>query len=275
GGDGGAGGGEIDGTLELGADGDGVGAHDRHAHAGGGDLEVGQPHDLAAFLRHLGLLAGVAVGVEAVDLRDAVERDLIGINLGRDGPAGGVGLDLILEFTHGVGAGAGDGLIGGDDDALQAEGLVQGPEAHEHDGRGTVGVGDDAAVVAQLFRVDLGNDQRDVGLHAQRGALVDDNATGGDRVGRESAGDRAAGSEERQIHAGKNTGLGLLDDEGLAGEIDGLARRTRRGEKPQAGQGEVALVQKTDELLTDGTGGADDADNMGGIIHDGYSLGVV
>ena len=92
------------------------------------------------------------------------------------------------------------------------------------------------------------------------GALVDDEAPGLHGVGGEGTCHRAARGEERHVDVGENAGFGLLHGVFTARVLDHLAGRPRRGEKPQRGQRELAVVQELEELLTDGAGGADDPD---------------
>ena len=77
----GAGGVDGDGFFKFGADGDGVGAIDGHAHAGDAGAEGGMVHDFAAFVFHFRLFPGVTAGEENIDVGQDVEGDLMGINL--------------------------------------------------------------------------------------------------------------------------------------------------------------------------------------------------
>ncbi len=69
-----------DGLARLDVDRLGVRRHDRHPHGRAGDPQVGQVQDLAALRKDLPLLLGVAVVPEHVDLRQHVERDLVGVH---------------------------------------------------------------------------------------------------------------------------------------------------------------------------------------------------
>jgi len=65
-------------------------------------------------------------------------------------------------------------LIGGADDAADAELLVQGVERHDGDGRRAVGVGDQAVPRLDGAGVDLRDDEGDVVVVAEGGGVVDD-----------------------------------------------------------------------------------------------------
>ena len=68
----------LDGDFFFGfqADGNAVAAHDRHAHAGAADLQLGEMHDASALVLKLHLLGGIAGKLLAADLRDDVVGDL-------------------------------------------------------------------------------------------------------------------------------------------------------------------------------------------------------
>ena len=91
------------------------------------------------------------------------------------------------------------------------------------------------------------------------GTLVDDQTPGTDRVRRERPRDGAASGEKREVDAGEDPGLGLLDRVGPAGVGNRASSGASRGEQPQRPLGERAVVQQMLQLLTDGARGADDA----------------
>ena len=135
--------------------------------------------DLARLVAHLELLARVAVLLEGVDMREHVERDLVRELLGRrEVLATPVGGELGVEFRRGGCPRAGHGLVGG-----RVHTLERGDGAHrvQHEGErggGAVRDRDDALVPLDIGPVDLGHDERDVRLHAERGAVVDEDAAG-------------------------------------------------------------------------------------------------
>lgn len=96
---------------EVHGGGDGVTAHDGHAHAGARDVHVRQVQDLAALVLELHLLGGVAVALLAADLRDDVVGDLVREHLRRVALAGAQGVDLVLQLDRAARARAGYGLI--------------------------------------------------------------------------------------------------------------------------------------------------------------------
>ena len=85
----------------------------------------GRRQDLAVLVDDLPLLLRVAVGEEDVDLGEGVEGDRMRVDLGALRLAGHVGADLALELGERVGARAGDGLVGVDDDPLEPDAVAQ------------------------------------------------------------------------------------------------------------------------------------------------------
>ncbi len=124
----------------------------------------------------------------------------------------------------------------------------------------------------EVVGVDLGNDEGDVGGHAEGGGVGDDGAAGGGEEGLELAGDGGVdGGEDdaRQVGAGELGGVGLEDHLGDAlgerrveapgaGFGVGLAGAAVAGGEP--GDVEPGMVfEKLDEPLTDHAGRAENA----------------
>jgi len=209
-------------------------------------------HDFAPFVFEFHFLARVAVGQKAVHVGQHVEGNLVGVNLPGDGFPVDDLADLPLEFGDGAGAGAGDGLVGGGEDAAAAERLVERVEGHEGDGGGAVGVGDDAAVPADVLAVDLGDDERDRVVHAKGAGVVHHDASGLDSLGGELFGDAAAGAEERQINPAEGIGAQFLNGDFLPPEGDAFAGGTGRRQQRQPAEGEMPPFQCTDHFDADG-----------------------
>ena len=83
-----------------------------------------------------------------------------------------------LQLVDALLAGPGDRLVGADDHAAHPGGVVQRLERDDHLDRRAVGVGDDPLVLEDVVRVDLGDDQRHLGLHPEGARVVDDDRTG-------------------------------------------------------------------------------------------------
>ena len=92
--------------------------------------------------------------------------------------AGDLRLGLRPELVHPLLAGARDRLVGAHDHPPDPGGVVQRLEGHDHLDRRAVRVGDDPLVLGDVVRVDLGHDQRDVGVHPEGARVVDDDRAG-------------------------------------------------------------------------------------------------
>ena len=69
------------------------------------------------------------------------------------------------------------------------------------------GIGDDALVPGQVVRVDLADDERDLGVHPPGRRVVDDGGAALGRFGGEAPGGIAAGAEERDVDAVERLGV--------------------------------------------------------------------
>ena len=229
--------------LRLHVDGLAVRAEHRHAHAGGGDLEVGVGEDLDGLVDHLLLFLGGAGGQEAVDVRQHVEGDLVRVELLLDRLAGGPLARLRVERRDAALAAARHGLVGAHDDALDADRVVDGLERHDHLDGGAVGRGDDARVRRQVVGVDLGHDERHAGVHAEHARLVDDGGAGGDGLRHVLRAHGAAGGEEDEVDAVERAGAELLHLDLGPLERQPAAGRARAGQQAQLADGEAALLE--------------------------------
>ena len=79
--------------------------------------------------------------------------------------------------------------------------------------------------------------------------------------GREALRLRAAGGEQRDVHAFEALVGQLLDGEIAAAEFHRLAGRTRGGQQPQLDERKFALLEALHELDADGAGGSGNRDD--------------
>jgi len=254
---------DRNGALEFGTESDGVGAVDGHAHAGDGGFERRQVHDAAAFVFHFHLLFRVAGVEEGIDLRDDIEGDLVRENFLLDRFVAGDGVGLVAEFVDGAGSGAGYGLVGRGEDALHAKSSVERVQGHERDGRGAIRIRDDAAMAFHIVAIDFRNDERHLGNHAERRGVVHHNGTAIHSGLGVVAGDSAAGAEKGDVDIAEGVEGEGFDLERLPAKLKRLARRARRGEEAEVGDGEVAALHHAEHFHSDGSGRADDCDSIG------------
>ena len=199
--------------------------HRGDTHAGGTDREFRGVEDLPRLVGHLQFFLGVAIIGEVVDLGDGVEGDLL--LLGAAGLVAALkgGGRLSLEPFDGGSAGAGHGLVSSDDDALQGIDLVDGEEGERHRRGRAVGLTNDPLVPGEVGGIDLRDDQRH-GLVHPEGAGVVDNERALFRGNRcvELRGTPRSTEENDVVLAIERTLGGLLDGDGVAPELDLLAR---------------------------------------------------
>ena len=242
-----------------------MGAPHRHADAGHADRDLFVFEDLAGFLDDLGFLVVVAgLGINSGVMVEQVEGVGMRHHPGRIDLPVEIGAGRFHELFHRSRPGAARGLVGRDDHALDAVLLMDRPQRHQRGDRGAVRVGNDALVIANAVRVDLGDHQRHVRVHAEGGGIVDHDGAGLDRGGRELPGDAATCREQRDIDAFKGMFGDLFDHDLLAAERNRLAGRPRARQRLQFADRETALVHGGDELGADRTGYADNRDD--GIV---------
>src|SRR5579875_1872843 len=249
--------------ARLHVDGLGVAVDDGHAHARGGDADREVVEDLARLVDELELLVGVVLaGGEAAGVRQRVERDLVRVRARRvDVALVQQRVRLVEQLVDGALAGAGDRLVGADDEPLDAGGVVDGLERDDHLHGRAVGVGDYAGMRAERIGVDLADDERHVVAHAPARGVVDDGRAGGDEPRRPLAGGGAAGGEQPEVEAPNR-----LVAESLHGEVRAIRPGAREhapggalgGERHDLARGELALAQQAQHQRADLPGGADD-----------------
>ena len=108
--------------------------------------------------------------------------------------------------------------------------------------------------------VDFRDDERDVRIHAEGRAVIDDDAAALDGFGGQGEGDGAAGAEDREIEAFEGFRLGFLDGPFLAavGHLGACGAGGSQG--AEFGHGEVPLGHERQQFLTHRACHAHDAD---------------
>ena len=213
-------------------------------------------HDLAAFVLQLHFLVGIVIVHTGADVGHHVAGDLAGEDLGLHGLAGGQSVQLFFQLYNTGLAGTGHGLIGAGYHALNGGQLVQGVDGHGGDDGGAVGVGNDAVMLESVLGVDLGHNQRNVGVHTEGGGVVNEDGACLDDIGGKLPGEAAAYGTQYDIHTLEGIGSGFAHDDLFAAEGDSAACAAGRGQRQQGGNGEVALFQNLQHFTAHGTGGA-------------------
>ena len=226
---------------------------DRDPHAGRlyGDILV---EYLARFHRHLPFFLGRAVIHEDVDMRDHVEGDLLGELLVLFRVVHKNAAGLVKQFVHCRLAGAGGRLIGRYRHALDLRFIVQRLQRDDHLDRGTVGVSNDVAlgVPIEVFRIDLGYDQRHIRIHSEIRRIVDHDTTRLGSPGRMFGGRLGAWRKQRDIGIRKIIMLEILHRQDVVvSERDLPPDGARRCQRDHVIGGEVSLRQNFQHLAAD------------------------
>ena len=252
-------------VREVHGGGDGVAAHDGHAHTGARHVHVRQMQDLAALVLELHLLGGVAVALLAADLRDDVVGDLVREHLRGIFLAVAQGVDLVLQLDRAAGARAGHGLICRDDHAADGRELAQRVDGRERDGGRAVGVCDDAVVQLHVAGVDLRYDERHVRVETEGRGVIHEHGAGAHDRGGKTLGDVVFRRTEDDVHAGEGGVRRLLDDDVLPLPRHDLAGRAGACEQVQLPDGEAALGEDLHHFLTHGAACAEDGNTI--LLH--------
>src|SRR3990172_2438597 len=220
----------------------------RHANGGGSDPDGIVFHDLLRLVHHLHLFPGVAVVQKGVDVREAVESDLVRIDLCLDRFEIQERHGLSGEFVYGLFPRAGYGLERGDHDALDLRRVVDRLQDHDHADGGAVRIGDDAVVRGDGMRIHLGHHERDLRVHAECARVVYHHGARC-RSGRgELMAPRSARGKKRNINALEGILLELLNRPLTAAEVKPLACRPVGRKENERGHREVALFEDVDHL---------------------------
>ena len=130
---------------------------------------------------------------------------------------------------------------------------MQRPRGNQADDGRAVGVGDKAVMPLDVVGVDLGHDQRHLGVHAEGMAVVDHDGAALDGFGQQLLGDIVAGSAEYDVAALKGLGASLLNHNLLAAELDGLARRACARQQLELTDRKLLLVEALEHLGAHGS----------------------
>ena len=203
-------------------------------------------------------------------------------------------VELVVQARHAGAARARGRLEGGDDELGELPPGVQHGERvdHRHDRR--AGVGDDAAWGGRATwrGVDLGHDERHVGVGAERRAVVDDDDPARRPPARPSARRSRRDVEHRDVDAVEELRGQRLDDDVLAADP---AAREPTSSAPAASRTSPQMASRVGRTSSttraDGAGGAHDAEGRprdprarvagaatsaaGASVDDGLALGGV
>src|SRR3954452_21894737 len=195
---------------------------DRHASAGRRHPDRGLREDLARLVDELQLLVGV-IGPRREGARHGqhVERDLVRVDRGhRNLLSVEHGGRLIVQLLDRALTGAGHRLHRRDHEPLDAYGVLDRLQRHDHLHGRAVRVGDDPAVALERLGVHLGDDERHVVVHAPARRVVDYHGARLRKARRPLAGRAAPGREQRDVEALDRVLTESLYDQLLLPEVD-------------------------------------------------------
>ena len=153
--------------------------HHRHSNTRRLNLNGRVAHDLPRLVHHLHLFFGVARIEKIVDLGHAIEGDGMGkFGWGWLRRAGDQGAGLVIKLAHALLSCSGNSLIGADNDPFDLIFIMDRLQGHHHLNGRAIRVGDNALVPVDILRIDFRDDQRNGGIHAPGGTVVDHHSTG-------------------------------------------------------------------------------------------------
>ena len=166
---------------------------------------------------------------------------------------------LVVKLGHRGRTGATRSLVGRDDHALDRRNVVERLQGQRHDDGRAIGVGDDAAMPLGILRIDFGNDQRHVFLHAKRARVVDHDCTSCDDRLAHFLRDAGSCREKGDVHSLECPRSHFTHNDVSCGyataaaEGNSLASRASRSESANFGCGEIEVMQDVHEFLPNRT----------------------
>ena len=219
-------------------------------------------HNLSSFVDHLHLFFGVEIVKENINLRNQVKRNRIMLRqtCGRKNvclhlTALAVSLGLLGELVNALLAGAGNSLIGRNDDTFNACQVIQRFQCHNHNNCRAVRVGNNALVLQDVLGVNLRHNQRHFGVHTEGAGVINNNGTSLYSVGSKLLGN-AATCEQSNINALERVLGSLLHSIYFAHKFNLLACAALGSQQMQFCKWEVSFFNQLQKFSTNSTGSA-------------------
>ena len=108
-------------------------------------------------------------------------------------------------------------------------------------------------VPLDVVGIDLGHDQRHLGIHSKGVAVVDHDGAALDGLGQQLLRNVVAGGSKHDVAALKGLGASFLNHDLLAAELDGLARRTHARQQLELANRKLLLVEAIEHLGAHGS----------------------
>ena len=235
------------------------GAH-RHADSRDADRQLRQAEHLLALVAHLGFLAAPPVGIEGAHLRHDVARQWAWKDRRRrlrrtrdEGPF------VRGQFVEPRPAGPAGGLIGCEANGLEAGDVANRSQCGAKNDRGAVCDREKPMLGSHRVPVNLRNDQRHTALHAERGAIVDDDGASCEQSRRILFARIFAAGKENDVKAAQRFVRCRADVQPVATKAHGSGA-IARGKRVKLRNRNVALLEHLHDRFADGAGRADDGD---------------
>ena len=240
-------------------DGHRVCGQDRYAHAGTTHKQIGSMQDTTRFVTELLLFVGLKAAI--VNNRTGqghnIESDGCNVNLGSTEingmSVGGQALEVLIdgaanlieELTNTLESRARHGLVRGHGQTLNTARSLRKWLNCRHDGHGrAIRIRDDSlGAVRNVFTVHFGDDQRDLGVLAPCGGVVDDYCAGLGKLWRILARGRCTRGEDRDVDPGEVSGRDVFNDDLCALPRECRTRRASGRKETNRFNREVSLFQ--------------------------------
>ena len=230
-----------------------------NTHSGRSDAHFVIMHNLFGFVDHLHLFFSVEIIQENVNLRNQVKSNGIMLSQGSGRQnmcfhfaTLSISLGLVGELVNALLASARNSLVGGNNNTFNASQIIERLQSHNHDNGGAVGVGNNALMLQNILRVNLGHNQRYLRVHTEGAGVIDNHSASLHSVGSKLLRDAAA-SKESNINAFKGILGSLLHGIGFAHELNFLACATSGSQKTELCKREVTLFDEFQEFATNST----------------------
>ena len=136
---------------------------------------------------------------------------------------------------------------------------MQGIQGHEGHGRGAVWVGKHSLVPFRRLGIDFGHNERHGAFHAEGGTVVDDHATPLSCNIDKLPGNVTARTENGKLQSVERFGYSFPYRLQVPADLVFASCGTLRCQKANLGNGKIPGFQQTNDFLTYGACGADDA----------------
>ena len=204
--------------------------------------------NLLCLINHLHLFLGIKVIKEDINLRNQVKSNRIMLRqaCGRQDmrlhlTALAVSLRLVGQLVNALLAGTGNSLVGRNNKTLDACQIIERLQSHHHDNSRAVRVSDNAFMLENILRINLGHNQRHLRIHTEGAGVINNNSASLHSIRSELL-RNAAACKQSNVNAFEGILRCLLNSIGLAHELNLLTCAALRSQKTQLCKREISLL---------------------------------